>query len=45
MNNLPYTNDKSYGYYRRLSILQFSAYIPEEKRDKQLKDKLKEELS
>lgn len=44
MNNLPYINDKSYGYHRRLSILQFSAYIPEEKRDKQLKEKLKEEL-
>jgi putative DNA primase/helicase len=45
MNNLPYTNDKSTGYYRRLSILQFSAYIPEEKRDKQLKEKLKEEIA
>lgn len=44
MNNLPYTNDKSQGYYRRLSILHFSAFFSEEQRDKDLKQKLQEEL-
>lgn len=44
MNNLPYTKDKSRGYYRRLSILHFSAYFSEEQRDKDLKQKLQEEL-
>lgn len=45
MNNLPYTRDKSQGYYRRLSILHFSAFFKEEQRDKDLKQKLQAELS
>jgi putative DNA primase/helicase len=44
MNNLPFTRDRSRGYYRRLSILNFSAYFSEEQRDKDLKQKLQEEL-
>jgi putative DNA primase/helicase len=44
MNNLPYTKDKSQGYYRRLSILHFSAFFKEEQRDKDLKQKLQAEL-
>jgi putative DNA primase/helicase len=44
MNNLPYTRDKSQGYYRRLSMLHFSAFFNEEQRDKDLKQKLQEEL-
>lgn len=44
MNNLPYTSDKSRGYYRRLSILHFSTFFNEEQRDKDLKEKLQVEL-
>ncbi|WBW95939.1 DNA primase family protein [Oceanirhabdus sp. W0125-5] len=45
MNNLPHTSDKSEGYYRRLSILEFTAQFTEKNRDEGLKEKLKEELS
>jgi putative DNA primase/helicase len=45
MNNLPYTIDKSQGYYRRLSILHFSAFFNEAQRDKDLKEELQSELS
>lgn len=45
MNSLPSTKDKSKGYFRRLMILNFTAYFSEEARDKDLKNKLKEELS
>lgn len=44
MNNLPDTRDTSYGYFRRLSILAFNANFSGEKRDNQLREKLKEEL-
>ncbi|MHC1723203.1 MAG: phage/plasmid primase, P4 family [Aminipila sp.] len=44
MNNLPDTRDTSYGFFRRLSILAFNANFSGEKRDNQLKEKLKEEL-
>lgn len=44
MNNFPTTKDKSNGYYRRLMILNFSAYFSEENRDKDLKKKLRKEL-
>jgi putative DNA primase/helicase len=44
MNNLPKTKDRSTGYYRRLMILCFTAYFGEESRDKDLKEKLREEL-
>jgi len=45
MNNLPSTRDKSTGYYRRLSILNFTAHFSEENRDRDLKKKLQDELS
>ncbi len=45
MNNLPSTKDKSTGYYRRLSILNFTAHFSEENRDRDLKEKLQKELS
>lgn len=44
MNTLPYTKDRSDGFFRRLMILRFTAYFPEKKRDKYLKEKLCEEL-
>lgn len=44
MNNLPNTRDTSHGYFRRLSILAFNANFSGDKRDNQLRDKLKEEL-
>lgn len=44
MNSLPDTKDTSYGYFRRLSILSFNANFSGEKRDNQLREKLKEEL-
>lgn len=44
MNNLPHTVDKSEGYYRRLSILHFSAFFNEDNRDRDLKQKLRKEL-
>lgn len=43
-NNLPHTKDNSYGYWRRLSILNFCNTVKEEDRDRDLKDKLKTEL-
>lgn len=44
MNHLPTTRDRSIGYYRRLMILCFLSYFGDEKRDLELKMKLKEEL-
>lgn len=44
MNSLSSTKDKSKGYFRRLMILNFTAYFSEASRDKDLKDKLKDEL-
>lgn len=44
MNNLPDTRDTSHGYFRRLSILAFNATFAGQKRDNQLREKLKEEL-
>ena len=44
VNNLPSTKDKSEGYYRRLSILNFTAHFDKESRDNDLKDKLLSEI-
>lgn len=43
-NNLPHTRDNSYGYWRRISVLNFCNTVKEEDRDRDLKDKLKTEL-
>lgn len=45
LNSLPSTRDKSEAFYRRLSLLYFSAYFSEEKRDVNLTSKLKSELA
>lgn len=43
-NNIPRNlGDKSEGFYRRLIIIRFSKPVPEEKRDLNLKDKLRAE--
>lgn len=44
MNNLSYTRDKSHGYFRRFSILNFSDYFGKDKRDNNLKETLRGEL-
>ncbi|MBU3144612.1 phage/plasmid primase, P4 family [Clostridium sp. CF012] len=44
MNNLPHTKDTSHGFQRRLSVLHFRNTVAENKRDRNLKDKLKQEL-
>lgn len=43
-NNLPYTNDKSEGYFRRLDFLPFTRHFSENEKDTDLKTKLLEEL-
>lgn len=45
MNNFPSTKDKSTGYYRRLMILNFTAFFNDNNRDKDLKNKLRNEMS
>jgi putative DNA primase/helicase len=44
MNSLPSTRDKSKGFFRRLNLLNFSAYFSEDNRDSDLKKKLVQEL-
>lgn len=45
MNNLPQTKDRSDGYYRRLDFLPFTKHFSEDEKDRDLKNKLLEELS
>jgi len=44
MNSLPVSYDNSYGFYRRLSILAFTATFNGENKDTHLKEKLTNEL-
>lgn len=44
-NEMPYTKDKSDGFYRRLLILNFSVKITDEMKDHELEQKIEKELS
>lgn len=44
-NEMPYTKDRSDGFYRRLMILNFSVKITDEMKDYELEKKLEKELS
>ncbi|MGO4734271.1 DNA primase family protein [Paenibacillus sp. 2KB_22] len=44
MNNLPYSRDKSHGYFRRLIIIPFNRTFEKEEADVRLTEKLKTEL-
>jgi putative DNA primase/helicase len=42
-NNLPGSNDRTNGFYRRLIVIPFNNIVPEEKRDPHLENKLCQE--
>lgn len=43
-NNLPFTMDKSDGYFRRLDFLPFTRHFTDHEKDPYLREKLKEEI-
>lgn len=43
-NNLPYSADKSDGYFRRLDFLPFTRFFTEQEKDPDLREKLKKEI-